>query len=120
MPGAGGDGGPANDPRGPFARFLHRVFLCDLNTPWDLHLVSARSSEITSLAWDESGSYFCLSDSDGSLELWQSQQHLLSRWKCVAKERLAKETFVTAKFVYRGKSVSFVSCTYIPTYTVQQ
>ncbi len=86
-------------------RFLHRVFVCDLNTPWDLHLVTARSAEVTSVAWDESGSFFALSDADGNLELWKSGDHLLSQWRRVASERLQREAFVEAKFVYRGRRV---------------
>ena len=94
------------DPSGPFSLFLHRVFLCDLNTPWDLHLVTARSAEVTCLAWDESGSYFSLADSDGGIELWHAKDHLLSRWTCVAKEKLHREIFLQAKFIYRKRMVS--------------
>ncbi len=104
---AGGGGGGGG---GPYSRFLHRVYLCDLNTPWDLHLLAARSAEVTCLAWDESGSYLCLADSDGWVELWRSRDHLLSHWRCAARERLHREIFLEAKFVYRGKMVSVLHC----------
>lgn len=90
----------------------HRVFACDLNTPWDVHCVTSRSDEVTLLKWDEQGNTFVLADAEGRVEIWQMQEiGVISRWKCVNKQYFPKETFIKAKFVFKGRKVrwSFLS-----------
>ena len=83
----------------------HYVFVADLNTPWDLHLVTSGSEEVTVLTWDEAGSTFVLADAEGNVEVWAMVDHVLSSWKCLTRESFASETFLQAKFAHRGKKV---------------
>ena len=64
------------------------------------------------MSWDETGSHLALSDAEGCLELWRADDHLLSQWKCLAREKVPRETFIRAKFAYRGRKVrnTFAAC----------
>ena len=42
------------------------VYVCDLNTPWDVHLITACSHQVTVLEWDnDNGCSFVMADSKG-------------------------------------------------------
>ena len=57
------------------------VYVCDLNTPWDILLVTANDYPITALEWDkDNGNTFVLADSTGQVEIWQMKESLLSEW----------------------------------------
>ncbi len=85
---------------------VHRVFVCDVNTPWDVHCIGSRASEVTLLKWNEEGNAVVIADAEGKVEMWQMQEAgLISKWKCIDKQYFPKETFFKAKFVYKARKV---------------
>jgi mediator of RNA polymerase II transcription subunit 16 len=82
----------------------HYVYVCDLNTPWDVHLVTARSYEVTSLSWDtDSSSAFVVTDSSGHIEIWQMRESLISEWRCIGKADHSGEVFLKSMFITGGR-----------------
>ena len=76
------------------------VYVCDLNTPWDVQLVTYTSSEISTLKWDGSGgNSFVLADASGLVEVWQMQESLLSEWTNIFRNTYNSEVFIKAFFI---------------------
>ena len=84
------------------ANSTYNVYVADLNTPWDLHRVTARHNRITVLRWDnESANSFVLADDSGQVEVWHMKE--LTDWFCMAKTCLPSEMFVQAMFINQGR-----------------
>lgn len=76
------------------------VYVCDLNTPWDPHLVTYSSHEITTIKWDKSaGNAIVWADISGQIEVWQTKESLISEWQCSFKSNYASESFLQAFFI---------------------
>lgn len=67
-----GSSSSTND-KGLFNPGPYCLYVCDLNTPWDVHLLCRRSEEVTALNWDEEGRRLAVGDAGGSAEIWQMQ-----------------------------------------------
>ncbi|TRY68224.1 hypothetical protein TCAL_12619 [Tigriopus californicus] len=78
------------------------VFVCDLNTPWDVHWVTSRLGQVTALTWDAAGRQFALADDQGHAQIWAMLDCVLSQWKCVLKECLPGEKIIQAQFLHAG------------------
>ncbi|XP_043215898.1 mediator of RNA polymerase II transcription subunit 16-like [Amphibalanus amphitrite] len=90
------------------ARGYH-VFVADLNTPWDIHLVWSGSSPVTCLEWDAAGTRLLLGHADGLLQLLQSPAHVINSWHCLHSVRADNEHIVQAIFFHNGKKISIAS-----------
>ena len=76
------------------------VYVCDLNSPWDVQLVTICAHQVTTLHWDrDTGSAFVLADSIGQVEVWQMKESLISEWQCIHKSMYKSEHFIKATFV---------------------
>ena len=80
------------------------VYVCDLNTPWDIQLVTSSDNAVTTLEWDkDNGNTFVLADSTGQVEIWQMKESLISEWHCVHRNAYKSEIFLKAIFVNAGR-----------------
>lgn len=80
------------------------VYVCDLNTPWEVNLVTQTQHEVSTLKWDGSkGQNLILADKSGQVEVWQTKNNLLSEWECVHKNSFPGEVFLTAFFIPDGR-----------------
>ena len=76
------------------------VYVCDLNSPWDVQLVTTSAHQVTTLQWDKDiGSTFVMANSIGQVEVWQMKESLLSEWQCIHKSLYKSEHFIKAIFV---------------------
>ena len=84
----------------------HFVFVCDLNTPWDVHLVTPSASDVTTLKWDRhSGNSLVFANASGQVEVWQMRENLLSEWHLVHSRHFSSEVFLSAFFVSSSRKV---------------
>ena len=82
------------------------VYVADLNTPWDVHLVTSTSYEISALKWDvNSGNSLVFADVSGQVEVWQMKEFLLSDWHCIHKSTYKNENFLTIFFIGSARKV---------------
>lgn len=87
----------------------HFVYVCDLNAPWDVQLVTSKSHEISTIAWDpENANTIVFSDISGQIEVWQMKQSLISDWQCISKAHFNGETFLKAFFI-SGMRKTFIN-----------
>ena len=85
--------------------YVHRVYVCDLNTPWDVRLITSKTHEITCISWDSDFSNtFVIADKSGQVEIWQSREDLISEWRCIfdGRTEFSGEVFLSAKFLSRN------------------
>jgi len=87
----------------------HSVFVCDLNTPWEVHRVTTAAAEITALNWDEGGTAFVAADAEGSVEVWQMEDDeeggAITRWRRIFAKNFGRERFIAAKFLTGNKKI---------------
>ena len=82
------------------------VFVADLNTPWDIVLVTSKPTEITALAWDlETSEAFVLADSEGNIETWHMKNSVMTEWNQVAHRQFPSEQFLKARFIHGGRRI---------------
>ena len=82
------------------------VYVADLNTPWDIILVTSRPTEITTLSWDlVTSEEFIIADSEGFVEAWHMNQSVITDWSRVARLHFPDENFLKAKFIHEGRRI---------------
>jgi len=84
-------------------RIVNTVYVCDVNTPWDAHIVKSSLAHVTVLEWNQSGNYLLIGDSAGSAEIWTTLTHLLNEWTLVASICIPDEPIQAGTFFYNGK-----------------
>ena len=78
----------------------HFIYVCDLNTPWDVHLVTSTSYEVSAMKWDaNSGNTIVFADQSGQVEVWQMKDSLISEWQNIHKSSYHNEVFLSAFFI---------------------
>ena len=84
----------------------HYVFVADLNTPWDIVLVTSRPTEIKALSWDMvTSEEFIVADGEGYIETWHMNNSVITDWSRVAKLHFPDEHFIKAKFIHNGRRI---------------
>ena len=84
----------------------YNVFVADLNTPWDVILVTSRPTEITTLSWDlVTSEEFVIADSEGYIETWHMNQSVITDWSRVARLHFPDENFLKGKFIHEGRKI---------------
>ncbi len=79
---------------------MHRLYVCDLNTPWDVRRITSKSTDITCIAWDSDFSNtLVIADKSGQIEMWQMREELLTEWRCVGRAEYSDEVFLKAMFL---------------------
>ena len=82
------------------------VFVADLNTPWDIVLITTRPTEITTLCWDlVTSEEFVLADSEGYIETWHMNNSVITDWSQAAHLQFPSEQFLKAKFIHGGRQI---------------
>ena len=82
------------------------VFVADLNTPWDIVLVTSRPTEITALSWDlVTSEEFVIADSEGYIETWHMNNSVITEWSRIAHLQFPSEQFLKAKFLHGGRRI---------------
>ena len=82
------------------------MFVADLNTPWDIILVTSRPTEITALSWDlETSEAFVLADSEGNIETWHMKNSVMTEWNQVVHQQFPSEQFLKARFIHGGRRI---------------
>ena len=82
------------------------VFVADLNTPWDIVLVTSRPTEVTALSWDLiSSEEFVIADSEGYIETWHMNNSVITDWNRVARLHFPEEHFLKAKFIQDSRRI---------------
>jgi len=84
-------------------RIVNIVYVCDVNTPWDTHIVKSSLAHVTVLEWNQSGHYLLIGDSAGYAEIWTTLTHLLNEWTLVAHICIPNEPIQAGIFFYNGK-----------------
>ena len=78
----------------------HYIYVCDMNTPWDVHLITAKSFEVTTIAWDnENADTLVFADRSGQVEIWGMKESLLTEWHCIGKSNFPSEAFLKSFFI---------------------
>lgn len=55
------------------------VYILDINLPWSAYKVTSRKYPVTSLEWDQSGSFLLVADSYGNASVY-NQKNLIDEW----------------------------------------
>ena len=99
-------GGLENKKGSHFTDDSYYVFVADLNTPWDVVLVTSRPTEITALSWDlVTSEEFVIADSEGYIETWHMNNSVITDWSRVARLHFPEEHFLKAKFIQDGRRI---------------
>ena len=99
---AGGFNSTSDSTNNAFGKYF--VYVADLNTPWDVHLVTSTSYEISTLKWDmNNGNSLVFADISGQVEVWQMKEFLLSDWHCIHKSVYKSEVFLTVFSIGSGR-----------------
>ena len=49
---------------------LHHVYVCDIDKPWDIHLVTKSTENVVALEWNESATRLIIATGLGTIQVW--------------------------------------------------
>lgn len=49
---------------------LHHVYVCDMDKPWDIHLVTRSVENVVALRWNDSATKLIIATALGKIQIW--------------------------------------------------
>ena len=63
------------------------IDLVNADRPWELYRLSPQHSHrITALRWNRAGDQLMSADENGTVNVWEMENHLANKWKCILSE----------------------------------
>jgi mediator of RNA polymerase II transcription subunit 16 len=81
------------------------VYVCDLNSPWQVHKILSNPSPVSVLQWDFTGDLLLIADENGSIKVYRAKDHILNDWTLVLQTVLEGEHILAAAFFHSGKKI---------------
>ncbi|XP_063921461.1 mediator of RNA polymerase II transcription subunit 16 isoform X1 [Zophobas morio] len=81
------------------------VYVCDLNSPWQVHKILSNPSPVSVLQWDFTGDLLLVADENGSIKIYKAKEHILNDWTLVLQTVLEGEHILAAAFFHSGKKI---------------
>ncbi|XP_060526788.1 mediator of RNA polymerase II transcription subunit 16 isoform X2 [Cylas formicarius] len=85
--------------------FSSNVYICDLNSPWQIHKILCNSSPVTVLQWDFTGELLLIGDENGCIRIYKIKDHILNDWNLLLQTVFPGEHILAAAFFHPGKKV---------------
>ncbi|XP_074042596.1 mediator complex subunit 16 [Leptinotarsa decemlineata] len=81
------------------------VYVADLNSPWQVHIVLGNSSPVTVLQWDFTGELLLIADENGCVKIYKTKEYILNDWSLVLQTVLEGEHILASAFFHSGKRI---------------
>ncbi|XP_003743284.1 mediator of RNA polymerase II transcription subunit 16 [Galendromus occidentalis] len=91
---------------GPGRLSSFRVYVVDLNTPWQPSFVVSHTEEITCIEWDPSGTRLMIADATGTILMFQMRNFLLNDWTLISRTEFPGEHIIAGAWFHSGKKVA--------------
>lgn len=83
-----------------------RVYVADLNMPWNFHKVTTFNNMITLLEWDLYGENLLVGDDSGCVSIWSYKEFIFNHWTCVGQVNLLGEYMIAGIFFHSGRKLA--------------
>lgn len=82
-----------------------RVYVADLNMPWNFHKITSHENMVTLLEWDLCGEYLLIGDDSGSITIWSYHDYIFNDWNCLGSVNLLGENMIGGIFFHTGRKI---------------
>lgn len=86
-------------------RFGNFIYICDVNIPWKVELVSKSEHSITVLEWDITGRILVSADTSGMVRIWIIKDNLLNNCVEACNINFAGERIIRCVFFHNGRRI---------------
>lgn len=83
-----------------------RVYVADLNIPWNYHKIVDNDNTISLLEWDSSGEHLLIGDDSGAVSIWTYKDYIFNDWTCVGRINLLGEYMIAGIFFHSGRKMA--------------
>lgn len=83
-----------------------RVYVADLNMPWNFHKITSNDNMITLLEWDLCGENLLIGDDSGTISIWSYRDYIFNDWTCIGTVNLLGEYMIGGIFFHSGRKIS--------------
>ncbi|XP_074650663.1 mediator of RNA polymerase II transcription subunit 16-like [Tubulanus polymorphus] len=85
------------------------LYVCDLDKPWDVFLVTNSDDTIDCLQWDPSGTRLLVAGGQGTVQVWIMKDFLLNDWCMESSASLKGEEFLAIAWLHTGVQHQFLA-----------
>lgn len=82
-----------------------RVYVSDLNIPWNYHKIVDSDNTVTLLEWDLYGEHLLIGDDSGTVSIWSYKDFIFNDWTCVGRVNLLGENMIAGIFFHSGRKI---------------
>ncbi|XP_064636432.1 mediator of RNA polymerase II transcription subunit 16-like [Lineus longissimus] len=88
-------------------KLSYYLYVCDLDKPWDIHMVTSQDERIQSVEWDITGGRLLMVGGFGVCQIWAMKDHLINCWTLETTADMKGEDILTATWLHPGINYSF-------------
>ncbi|CAG0896953.1 unnamed protein product, partial [Darwinula stevensoni] len=85
----------------------YNIYVCDINTPWEVHRIVGSEEPITQVEWDLSGARLAVADGKGVIQVWMMKDYVINDWVLMNTfNDMGGEQILCIAWFHNGKKLS--------------